>query len=432
MLGFAFSSLLMAPRSPFFPSTVLNHDAFLARVGFPADLIGALVAVVMGIALWLLALNLVEAESDRRTRLFLRYALFGAIAGLPLLVSAGSILTYRYSLHVLDDQRRVNEQSLIQFQKIIADKMANTDHMVQVLAGSPWIRGALYVPGDQTIHQANAVLDRYASAYPAAITYAMDPSGTTVASSNRATPESFVGKSYAFRPYFSLAMAGRQGRYFAKGVTTRERGYYSSSPVVDLDGSILGVAVAKMSFEIEPLLLPWQQPSFLIDPHGVVFLSNRPEMTARSLWQMPPESLREVLNSQQFGDGPFAPLLSAEPQDGERCELNGHHYLVARQPLAMEGWSVVLLGSLRPVAISRIYGIALTILMCSGLIGLVMLWNVTLESTARVLASERLLRSVVDAAPYWISLLARDGSMLTINRSGLDTMGWNETDAIGK
>jgi PAS domain S-box-containing protein len=432
MLVHALSGFLMAPHSPLFPAMALNDEFFLALFGFSSHAVGALTAVLMGVALWLLALGFVELESDRRTRLLLRYALLGTIAALPLLISGGSIFTHRYSVHVRDELIRVNRQSSIQFQQIISDKMANTDRVVRVMAGSPQLRSAAAGLTGQTLRHANEVLDRYSGWHPACIAYLMNTSGTVIASSNRDAPDSFVGKSYAFRPYFGIGMTGQQGRYFARGITSRERGYYSSYPVDGMDHRLIGVAVLKISYEIEPAMLPWEQPALLVDPHGVIFLSNRTEMTLRSLWPMSTESLQAVAVSQQFGGGPFSPLLAVEPQDGMECRLGGEDYLVFRQPIPMDGWSVVLLSSVRPVAISRLYGIGLSILMCSGLMGLVMLWNITFESTARILASERLFRSVVEAAPYWISLLGRDRECLTVNRSGLRAMDWREEDIIGK
>ena len=61
----------------------------------------------------------------------------------------------------------------------------------------------------------------------------VDKSGKTFASSNRHAPDSFVGQSYAFRPYFKQAAGGITGRYFAVGVTSKVPGYYVSRPIRD-------------------------------------------------------------------------------------------------------------------------------------------------------------------------------------------------------
>jgi two-component system C4-dicarboxylate transport sensor histidine kinase DctB len=59
----------------------------------------------------------------------------------------------------------------------------------------------------------------------------MDANGMTVASSNRKDPDSFVGKSYRFRPYFQEAAKGQPYHYFAMGITSKKRGFYASYPI---------------------------------------------------------------------------------------------------------------------------------------------------------------------------------------------------------
>ena len=55
----------------------------------------------------------------------------------------------------------------------------------------------------------------------ASVTYLMDANGMTAASSNRKDPDSFVGKSYRFRPYFQEAAKGQPYHYFAMGITSK-------------------------------------------------------------------------------------------------------------------------------------------------------------------------------------------------------------------
>ena len=123
--------------------------------------------------------------------------------------------------------------------------MEETDHLASTMAGSPWIPAALEQRDTRTIEQANSVLDRYSLNLPGSVCYLMDLNGLTVASSNRRQPDSFVGKSYQFRPYFQQAVKGSPGRYWALGVTSKELGYYASYPVRDRAGKIIGVAVFK-------------------------------------------------------------------------------------------------------------------------------------------------------------------------------------------
>ena len=53
--------------------------------------------------------------------------------------------------------------------------------------------------------------------------YLMDRNGLTLAASNWQSDRPFVGQNFSFRPYFSEAMKGGKGRYFAVGTTSEKR-----------------------------------------------------------------------------------------------------------------------------------------------------------------------------------------------------------------
>ena len=127
----------------------------------------------------------------------------------------------------------------------VFDTLNHFEGVVKSLAGAVWIAPALMSMKDQDIERANSTLDRYNSAMNASVSYLMDADGMTVASSNRKDPDSFLGKSYSFRPYFQAAAKGQPGRYFALGMTSGKRGFYASYPVRDDLGKVLGVVVMK-------------------------------------------------------------------------------------------------------------------------------------------------------------------------------------------
>ena len=140
-------------------------------------------------------------------------------------------------------------------------EIREAEEAVKAMSGSPWIAPVLGSGSPETLAQANSVLDRYQQRFGASVAYLLDASGTTIASSNRGDPDSFVGQKYAFRPYFQEAIAGKPGRYFALGVTSKKRGFYASHPVKESTGKVLGVVVFKMTLnrfqqELGNLTLP--------------------------------------------------------------------------------------------------------------------------------------------------------------------------------
>jgi hypothetical protein len=109
-------------------------------------------------------------------------------------------------------------------------------HAVMVIAGDNQAAAALLSGGGEDVERANQVLDRYYEVLEDTVCYLIDIKGNVVASSNRNDPDSYVGHNYSFRPYFKQALTGEAGCYFALGVTSGERGYYTSYPL--RDGSI--------------------------------------------------------------------------------------------------------------------------------------------------------------------------------------------------
>lgn len=88
--------------------------------------------------------------------------------------------------------------------------------LASIYARTPHLHNALRTPQDAAlIAEVNVDLELWNSAVGAAETYLIDAEGTTVAASNWSEPVSFVGRNYRYRPYFSQAMDGRLGRYFA-------------------------------------------------------------------------------------------------------------------------------------------------------------------------------------------------------------------------
>lgn len=101
-----------------------------------------------------------------------------------------------------------NEASSELLLTVLTDEIKRIAGGAESLSGSPWITPALVSGGAHNIARANSALDRYNSALGASVSYLLNNEGIAIASSNRNDADSFVGKSYRFRPYFSQAMRG--------------------------------------------------------------------------------------------------------------------------------------------------------------------------------------------------------------------------------
>ncbi|MCX5816110.1 MAG: diguanylate cyclase [Proteobacteria bacterium] len=250
-----------------------------------------------------------------------------------------------------------NEASTNTLSILLNAEFSNMEGAVKALAGSPWIAPALMTKRTGDIEHAYSVLVRYNTAVDATVSYLMDSAGTTVASSNRNDPDSFVGHSYAFRPYFKEAVLGNTFSYLAAGTTSRKNGFYSSAPVMDDQKNILGVVTVKKELHgIEAHMRKFPH-CFLIDANGIIFLSSKPDMTFKSLWPVNREVEKKLLASKQFGERRFDAVMDLEITDGMDATLDGKGFIASRKHINLGGWSIVLMTPRDRINVYRLTGV---------------------------------------------------------------------------
>jgi hypothetical protein len=218
MAGYALAAGLVVNPAPFFPASWLNTDTFSRGLGFPIQLVRCLLAAWICMALFLFAkATLPTEERDRRLWQWELNLLRGAGAGLIILVATGWIFTQYLGQNAVLELKSDQAHHGRLLSLVSMRRMAEADNLVIIMAGSPGIVPSLVTGNTQAIQQANSVLDRYSRISPHSVCYLMDLKGLTIASSNRHQPDSFVGKSYGFRPYFQEAAQGSPGQYWALG-----------------------------------------------------------------------------------------------------------------------------------------------------------------------------------------------------------------------
>jgi PAS domain S-box-containing protein len=254
---------------------------------------------------------------------------------------------------------------------------------VKSLADSPLIAPALLSKGKQDIENANRKLDRYNSALAASVSYLMDADGLTVASSNRNNLDSFVGKSYRFRPYFQEAIKGNAYRYYALGVTSGKRGFYASHPIRNPLSKVVGVVTMKKDIDEMEAFFSQYNLCFLVSRDGIIFLSGTPKMILQSLWPQDKSVREQLIASQQFGNKLADNVFDKEIENSTEVSLEGRDYFVSRKVIDNDGWSIVLLTPTDHVKINRLIGILATIFVCFlilALSGIVYLTNRSKET----------------------------------------------------
>ncbi|MGF1627841.1 MAG: ATP-binding protein [Kiloniellaceae bacterium] len=222
------------------------------------------------------------------------------LAAATLLAAAATFVVWQAAYNTgISQAERALDRRLQLFSRAVESEIEKFRSLAPVLARDARIRDLL-LAGPPAAAAANAYLEAVAADTGADALYVLDTDGLTVAASNHAQPQSFVGHNYRFRPYFQDAATLGQGRYYAVGVTTGKPGYFLSSAIRDGD-RLLGVAVVKV--DMAPLEASWAAANPLVavaDGFGVIFLSGRGDWKYRAIAPLSPEDLEQLDASRKF------------------------------------------------------------------------------------------------------------------------------------
>ncbi len=274
-------------------------------------------------------------------------------AAAALLCLLAGILCYQLLLGVyLTHERQLATQRLDAFALSLDATLSRHESLPGLLALEPSLAALLHDPKNpQRIAAANAYLEAAQQGASVAATYLIDANGLTLAASNWRQPRSFVGHNYAFRPYFSDAIAHGLGRFYGVGVTTGEPGYFLAAPVRE-GGRVLGVVVLKVGLEaMEQAMAGAGDTLLLADADGIVFLSSERRLRYRTLAPLPAAVNARLAETQQYGNQTLRPLadrpLALDSTTSQRLALADEarrELLLVHRPVGNLGWRVVQLG----------------------------------------------------------------------------------------
>jgi PAS domain S-box-containing protein len=408
---FAFSVALFPPGYLVSPGSLFNQGALLQLIGVPLEFFQALLAFGMAAGIYSFLPGRQKATGSQETRHRSRY-MFVLLAVLSIILGLGSVVTLYLGEWAHQRQERVKAEAQ-EYATIVVSRF-NTEFKrmedgVTALSEVGWLPAAMRNLSEDNLDKINALLDRSQSTLGASVCYLMDKNGKTIASSNRSAPDSFVGQSYAFRPYFKQAFMGKTGRYFAVGVTSKAPGYYVSRPVRAPNGRTLsGVAVIKVSLQniTNELQAAGQKGNSLIclaDPRGVVFLASQPSLIFKSLWPVAEKDLTDLQH--QYGKDQFPAIFPAKIDDGAKLDYQGANYMSSFAGTIHAGWSVYIFRPIERVGVYRLGGIAVACLL--AVLALVILGS-NFYFRERALASSSRFRAMFDAAPEAIGVIDPD------------------------
>ena len=309
--------------------------------------------------------------ASKKPRLWRAFSLQIA-ASLAVMLAALWLIVWprleRYFLLQAAEQNAVTLRLASDSLRAALDRYAPLPHLI---AQSPTLVALLRTPNAPgAVAAANTELLNTALAVSASDVYVMGADGTALAASNYYKGDgSFIGNNFSFRPYFTQALAGSLGRYFALGTTSGERGYFYATPVRD-GPEVVGVVAVK--FTVDAFEESWRGSAsevIVTDVNGVVAMSSRREWHFRTTERIDDEKLKAIALNRQY------PLDQLTPLDMQRRALSGsadiatvggmEYVASSADVIETAGWSVT---SLVPTAGARTQ--AMLVLAVIALVGL--------------------------------------------------------------
>jgi PAS domain S-box-containing protein len=368
----------------------------------PSDIsISVLLFFVLVVVFSLFFHNLQKKSPIRNNRSFLLKNILPIILSLVTLVFTSGL--YLTQILGRDAEKRLlyeSELSMYILKAAFESNLEKIDAATASMASSTSILN-LFNSNDPSLqNQADLRLDLYKLSFDAAVAYILDTLGNAIASSNRNTEHSFVGENYAFRPYFKTAIRGSAGSYFALGVTSGIKGYYSSAPIKDSTGKIIGVAVIKDELKRIDEIFNFTSSAFLVDKYGIIFLSKNKNDQFKSISPLADSIKNILLQSRQFGVEPVTQLTKIDDTTGEYV-IDSKHAYITKLPLKIPDWFLTSFSPKSPVVRNKLLGIASTfavILIILILASLVVLYRVN-EWADNIYLSEKRFQTLFEHAP---------------------------------
>lgn len=373
--------------------------------------------------------------------------LFAALAFLTAAVG-GSLYYYSMKKSAAAELHKETTENLDQMAGRISLYLSNYQKIAAAMSGLKEMRRALATKQGSALEEATAVLVHFQRTIAVDVCYLIDRTGTTIASSNYNTPESFVGKNYLFRPYFTHALAGTPTVYMALGVVTVKRGIYYSHAIYDDSNAPIGVVVVKAPVDYleHELKRPFDGVMTVTNAQGVIFAASREDWQLHTLWKETPETLSTIASTQQFGSAALKWTGLERIDEGHARDAAGNSYLIHEASIEnCPGWKVLFLHDLAIIA-NRISGMMLRqtrfviILICFGIgvVSIVLYRKANNEILKRKKTEEELkninttLHAVIKASPLPIVGVDSAGTTVLWNPAAERVFGWSEQEVLGQ
>jgi diguanylate cyclase (GGDEF)-like protein len=351
---YAVAAGAITPATPFWPASVLNYPWFTRSTGIPIQLIRGLLACWMALSIWLIwGQKLTAAMASQRYTHSIRKQFAWTLALMATILMSGWMLT-QYLGEIYNENVRADSiGDLDLFSSRLDGKTAILDGMAQLVAGEPSVQALVEGAGPSG---GSRVLDLALKISGAERMAILDGTGRVVAATGVASsrPEGHAAHASSFQN-------GEVERQFAYEAATGRLQYYTNYPIRDASGTIAGAAVInKPLLAFEANLSSYEGVHLLLDPDGVIVLTNRPEYLLRPMWPLSAET--QTAWVAKWGPLRGRALMTQEVHDSAWVVVDGERDYVRRRFVEGSTWSLAVLKLPAKIYASRLLGIAITLL----------------------------------------------------------------------
>ncbi|MGL5048799.1 MAG: sensor histidine kinase [Shewanella sp.] len=291
---------------------------------------------------------------------------------LTLVLLAGLVATLKltYWVHLHQGKIEIQTQSQKQLKELVSfldGALSRYESIPHVLSTNPMLANVLNDKlNPDKIQELNLYLEEIQHVTEASDIYLIDALGIAITASNWQQRYSFIGNDYSFRPYYTDAISGNLGRYYAVGTSSDKRGFYFSYPIYQQGGKgILGAIIVKVNIaDIEQqstsIAIAGQYQFLISDPDDIVFISSVDEWRLKSLTPMTDAKQYALNASKRYAERPIGELVMKPPyESGSQTMLyqlqtgtDHEQYMDIHQSMAKAGWQVHILAPIKPLLTS--------------------------------------------------------------------------------
>ena len=348
-----------------------------------------------------------------------------------LILTSGYIITKGVSEDV---KQAIMSRELLHLENIkdkINSEFTKFDAVAFSIANSPRIIEFAIYRTDKSFVEANEAINRYNLAFNSSVTYILDTNGIVLATTNRFSKDSFLGKNYNFRDYFKQAMNGKQGEQISIGLTSNTRGYYTCYPIKNKKSVIIGAVAVKIELDLleKQLKLP---NIFLVDPNGIIFLSSNTSLQFKFIGKITQPKLDSLKNINIYRMKSYDYLWEKYPNNEETVDYDGSSYIFMSKLVNSDNWTIAILVETDKISSTFTVGLLIATIICFIIIAIYRVIDNYFQAHKKIKQREEELNHLLDFLPDGAFAINNQKEVIAWNREFENLSGIKSEFMIGK